>query len=104
MRHCPYCANRDHKGDAVTVATLVQSWTRTTERIDERAKKISPRQAALFVLMIIPFTVAFLIYFAWRAVWTMISWVIATCVEGWDSAKQVEAKRAAAKRGEAWTS
>lgn len=54
--------------------------------------------------MIIPFTVAFLIYFAWRAVWTMISWVIATFVEGWDSAKQVEAKRAAAKRGEAWTS
>lgn len=88
----------------MTVATLVQSWTRTTERIDERAKKISPRQAVLFVLMIIPFSVTFLVYFAWRTVWTIITWFGAACLEGWESGKNLEAKRAATKRGEAWTS
>lgn len=88
----------------MTVATLVQGWTRATERIDERAKKISPRQVALFALMIIPFTVAFLIYFAWKVLWTVITWFGAACVEGWESGKALEAKRAAAKRGEPWTS
>jgi hypothetical protein len=88
----------------VTVATLVQGWTRATQRIDERAKKISPRQVALLVLMIVPFTVAFLIYFAWKTVWTAITWLGAACVEGWESGKALEAKRAAVKRGESWTS
>lgn len=84
----------------MTVATLVQGWTRASERIDERAKKISPRKVALFVLMIIPFTVAFLIFFAWKVVWTIFTWFGAACVEGWESARKIDAKR----RGEPWAS
>jgi hypothetical protein len=76
----------------VTVATLVQSWTRTTERIDERAKTIKPRAAAFFLATIIPFLLAFLIYFVWKVVWGAITWLVSACVEGWNTAKMIDKK------------
>lgn len=86
------------------MATLVQGWTRASERIDERAKTIKPRAVVFFIATIIPFIVAFAIYFVWKVIWGAITWLVSACVEGWNTAKMVEGKRTAAKRGEAWTS
>lgn len=88
----------------MTVVSLLADWSKATERIDERAKKIQPRRVALLALAAIPFVVCFLIYFAWKFVWTIFTWFGAACVEGWTTAKNVEGQRAAAKRGEPWVS
>lgn len=76
----------------MTVATLVQGWTKASERIDQRAKTIKPRQAVFFLLTIIPFVIAFAIYFVWKIVWGAITWLVSACVEGWNTAKMIDKK------------
>lgn len=75
----------------MTVATLVQSWTRASERIDERAKTIKFRQVALVILSLPFFVVAFVLYFVLiKGLWTVITWLAASCIEGWNTAKAVD--------------
>ncbi len=72
------------------MATLVQGWTRASERIDERAKTIKPRAAAFFLATIIPFIIAFAIYFVWKIIWGLVTWLASACVEGWNTAKMID--------------
>jgi hypothetical protein len=72
------------------MATLVQGWTRASERIDERAKTIKPRAVAFFLVTFIPFAIAFVIYFVWKIVWGAITWLTSACVEGWNTAKMID--------------
>lgn len=74
----------------MTVATLVQGWTRASERIDQRAKTIKPRAVVFFLLTIIPFVIAFAIYFAWKVIWGAITWLVSACAEGWNTAKMID--------------
>lgn len=74
----------------MTVATLVRGWTRAGERIDERAKKIKPRAVVFFLATIIPFLLAFSIYFVWKVLWGALTWIASACAEGWNTARMID--------------
>ena len=84
----------------MTVAALLNDWTKHAEKIETRARTITPKQVIVFLVGIVPFLLCFLIYFVWKTVWTAITWVWSACVEGWETGRSFEARRAAAKRGE----
>lgn len=88
----------------MTVASLAHTWNRATERIEERARKITFRQVLIFVIAAIPFAVCFSVYFAWKILWTALTWIGSAGIEGWVMARDLEARRAAKKRGEPWVS
>lgn len=88
----------------MTVATLLADWNKHAEKIETRAKTITPKAAAMLLIGAIPFVLCFLIYFVWKIIWTTITWIWSACVEGWETGRSFEARRAAAKRGEPWAS
>lgn len=88
----------------MTVATLISEWGKHAEKIETRAKAITPRQAAMVFLGGIPFLICFVLYFSTKIVWTALTWIWSACVEGWTFGKTLDARRAAAKRGEPWAS
>lgn len=72
--------------------TVLELAARATERIDERSRDLKPRVVALTLIALIPFCVAFVIFFAWKIVWTVISWLWAAGLEGWETAKSLNTK------------
>jgi hypothetical protein len=88
----------------VTVATLLADWNKHAEKIETRAKTITPKQVIMISIAALPFLLCFLIYFGWKIVWTALTWIWSACVEGWETARTFDDRRAAAKRGEPWAS
>lgn len=88
----------------MTVATLLADWNKHAEKIETRAKSITPKQAILLVIGLVPFVAFFSIYFGWKIIWTAITWIWSAGVEGWETARTFDQRRAAAKRGEPWAS
>lgn len=76
-------------GGPVTVLDIL---VRSGSNIDQRAKTYSPRQVALFLVAIIPLVIGFVIFWIWKAAWTVASWVWASGVEGWEIAKAASRK------------
>ncbi len=72
--------------------TVLEVWTRASSNIDQRAKTLSPRQVALFLVTVIPLTIGFVVFLAWKAVWSVVSWVWAAGIEGWDMGKALTRK------------
>ncbi len=77
--------------------SVVQVWQHAAERIESRAKEVRVRQVALFLVTFAPFLIGFLIYFAWRVLWTTVTWVYSASAEGWDAAHKV-----GKNKGEPW--
>lgn len=67
--------------------TVLEAWSRASESIETRAKDLTFRQVALTLIAIIPFLVFFAAYYVWKFVWTVITWLLAAGLEGWDAAK-----------------
>lgn len=67
--------------------TVLEAWSRASESIETRAKDLTFRQVALTLIAVIPFLLFFAAYYLWRALWTVITWLLAAGLEGWDSAK-----------------
>ncbi len=63
---------------------------RVAERIETRSKDLHFRTVALTLIAVVPFTIAFLLCFAWKAVWTVISWLYAAGLEGWEQAQTLQ--------------
>lgn len=79
----------------MTVATLVESWSKTSEKIEARAKTLTVRQVTLTLIALVPFLVFFVVCYAWKFVWTGITWFWSAGVEGWETAKKIQ-------NGEPW--
>ncbi len=72
--------------------TVLEIAARAVERVDERSRSLRARTVALTLIAIIPFCVAFLIFFSWKIVWTVVSWLYAAGLEGWETARSMNAK------------
>lgn len=73
--------------------TILDVAGRASERIESRAKDLTFRKAALTLIAVIPFLLGFAIFFAWRALWTAITWIYAAGVEGFELAKDAHSGR-----------
>lgn len=72
--------------------TVLSVAARAVERVDERSRTLRARTVALTLIALIPFCVAFLVFFTWKIVWMVISWLYAAGVEGWDAARTMNTK------------
>ena len=89
----------------MTVGTLLADWNKHAEKIETRAKTITPKQAILLLIGLVPFLAFFSIYFGWKIIWTALTWIWSAGVEGWETARTFDKRRAAAKRersGASW--
>lgn len=73
--------------------TVLELAAQAASNIDARAKKIKARTVALYAVAAIPFIVGFTLYFTWRALWLVVSWIFAAGAEGFEAAKQAGGKK-----------
>lgn len=74
----------------MTVASLVQDWSKTSEKIEARSKDLTPRIVFLTLIALPFFLIFFIACFAWKVVWTVITWIWSAGIEGWDTAKKIQ--------------
>lgn len=72
--------------------TVLEAWSRASENIETRAKDLTFRQVALTLVAALPFLIFFVVYFAWRALWTAITWLWSAGIEGWETAKKINGR------------
>lgn len=72
--------------------TMLEAWSRASENIETRAKDLTFRQVALTLVAALPFLIFFVVYFAWRVLWTAITWLWSAGIEGWETAKKINGR------------
>lgn len=72
--------------------TVLEAWSRASESIETRAKDLTFRQVALTIVAALPFLIFFAVYYVWRFLWTVFTWLWSAGIEGWETAKKINGR------------
>ena len=82
----------------MTTATISAHWRQVFERVESRAKTLTPRRVLLAIITAPLFVLGWLLAWIVGAVWIALAWAISAVQLGWIDARQVGAKRRARKQ------